>query len=1163
MSHTKRRSLFLSVVTNLAFLPFVLLGAPSHSPVWGQEFTANIEGVVVDPAGAVIVGATLTLENKATGLQRQTKTDGNGFFTFRLLPVGAYRLTVEAQGFARKVLTDITLEIDQIARVDVTLPVAGTVEEQTVIANAPLVESRSAAIGDVIDNRRVTELPLNGRNFIQLALLVAGTTLPPQGGTTEQWNTGGGRLGFSSNGQRDDRNVFNLDGVTIQDPTLYTVSVNPAPDAIQEFKVLQNSYSAEAGFTGGGQVNITTRSGTNEFHGTVYEFLRNDKLDAKNFFDDPDQPIPPFKRNQFGLSLGGPIVKDRTFFFGNYEGLREVFSPTNVTRLPTLEERNGDFSGVNPLTGQPYRTIFDPDTCPFNCTPFPDNRIPPERIHPLARAVLERIPLPNFATTQPGFNHLNVGRDETDVDQFTIRVDHQLSAKHLLFGRFAFLDSNILDDFVGNLFESNPPPPSGFGTERNDSGRNLAIGLTSILTPAVVNEFRFGYNRFRGPRIHKNCDSGFLDEFVPFRSPGGECTSMPSFAIGAGFADIGDTDIFVPNIRRSDTFQFVDNVVWTKGRHTMKVGADWRYIKFRQTVENFATGIFTFQGDTPAAATGSLFTGQGGLAFADFLLGRPFLSFYFAGDGTTNMRLQYLGFYINDEFRLHPRLTLTFGIREEFYTGPVDQDGQAALLDPAGGNRVIVSAPDGQIDPALLNDPLTQLIASRFGFTFVTHQEAGLPSSLVRPDYSNWQPRVGLAWDVFGTGKTVIRAGFGVYNSLLGLGYSSDIQAPPIAYNLLGLDLGRFLVPGFDQPLSYEVAYTTGNAGTFPIVYDPDIRNGYLYQWSFDIQQEIAPNLVFTAAYSGSHALKLARRSQFNPGVANEPCEGVPDPEVPRRTICTGPSGRHGQALKPGGSAFFRVSDATSDYHGVIVRVEKRFSQGLAFTAGYTFSKSLDIASSLNETRSNPTQAVNEFRLDLERGRSDFDTTHRFVVSGLWELPFGSNKRWLREGVASRLLGGWQLGGILTLQSGFPMTALIPGLEQSVGTNKAGADVQRPDLICDPNLPPSQRRPERWFNTGCFVEMRSFVDDQGVYHIQGNAGRSIIDGPGFSNFDLSIQKNIRWAERHAITFRADFFNLTNHPNFINPGLEMGTPNFGVITEARTPRQIQFSLRYSF
>jgi hypothetical protein len=354
------------------------LGPPSSSTAWAQESTANVEGVVTDPTGAVIVGAALIGQNEATGLQRKTETNNAGFYTFRLLPVGKYRMTVEARGFKRKILTGIELEIDQSARVDVRLDVGGTIEVETVTAQAPLVESKAPTIGDVIENRRVTELPLNGRNFIQLALLVAGTTIPPQGGTSEQWNTAGGRLGFSSNGLRDDRNVFTLDGVTIQEPSINVLSQNPNPDAIQEFKVLQNSYSAEAGGLGGGQVNITTKSGTNQFHGTVYEFLRNDKLDAKNFFDDPKRDIPPYKQNQFGASLGGPIVKDRTFFFGNYEGLRIRFSPTNLTRLPTLQERNGDFSGNNPLTGRPYPTIFDPATCPFRCTQFPNNRVPAE-----------------------------------------------------------------------------------------------------------------------------------------------------------------------------------------------------------------------------------------------------------------------------------------------------------------------------------------------------------------------------------------------------------------------------------------------------------------------------------------------------------------------------------------------------------------------------------------------------------------------------------------------------------------------------------------------------------------------------------------------------------------------------------------------------------------
>jgi hypothetical protein len=1162
MSHIKKSRFMFSVVPGfLLLLAASWLGFSPPMTVRAQESTANIEGVVTDPRGAVIVGAAVMAQNEATGLQRKVQSQDNGFYTFRLLPVGKYRIAVDASGFARRVLTGIELQIDQTARIDIRLDVKGTMEEETVVAQAPLVESKSPTIGDVIENRRVTELPLNGRNFIQLALLVAGTTVAPQGGTTEQWNTAGGRLGFTSNGQRDDRNVFTLDGVTIQEPSINVLALNPNPDIIQEFKVLQNSYSAEAGLYGGGQVSITTKSGTNEFHGTAYEFLRNDKLDAKNFFDDPKQPIPPYKQNQFGASFGGPIVKDGTFFFGNYEGLRIRFSPTNVTRLPTLKERNGDFSGINPLTGKPYPTIYDPATCPFACTPFSNNIIPPDRISSLARAVLNRMPLPNFATTQPGLNHLNVGREPTNVDQFTVRGDHRLSNKHQLFGRFTYFNSNIIKDFIGNLFQSNPPPPSGFGTTRDDAARNLAIGLTSILSPSLVNEFRFGYNRYRGSRVHVNSGSGFLNQFEPNRRPGSFTTAMPSFAIGAGFADLGDSDVFVPNVRNSDVLQFVDNVVWTRGKHTVKFGADWRPSKSRNTVEIFSNGTFIFN-DGPTAATGNLFQFNGGYAFADFLLDRPFLSFYLAGTGKDDTKFHYFGTFISDEFRVTPRLTLTYGLREEFMTGPVDKRGFEAILDPANGNRFIVSAPGGQINPTLLNNPLTSYFAKNFGLQYVTNQAAGFPRSLWRPDYSNWQPRLGLAWDLFGTGKTVVRAGAGIFNALINLSVTSDHQAPPVTFHLFGLDLHRFGSPFPPTALTYEQAFDTGNVAPFPVVYDPNLRNGQVYQWSLDLQHQIANNLVVSVAYSGSHALKLLRRAEFNQGIPNVPCVGTPDPAIPRRINCTGPTGRRGRTVKPGGDAFYRVSDASSDYHGVIFRIEKRFSQGLAFTAGYTFSKSLDTASSLNETRSNPTQAVDNFRLDLERGRSDFNTPHRFVASSIWELPFGKGKMWLQEGAASYILGGWQLGGILTLQSGVPLSGRSPVSESSVGTNKASG-IQRPDLIGDPNRVPGGRRPEEWFNTSAFILPVTFRDSQGTYTIPGNAGRNIVDGPNFRDFDLSLQKNIAVSERHSLIFRGDFFNLTNHPNFRNPGLVLGTPNFGVITEAAAPRQIQFSLRYSF
>src|SRR5213594_483289 len=417
---------FRGRAVNLA-LTALLSAALLPARLGGQNWNSHLEGLVLDPSGAPIPEASVRVRNTATGLVRQTPTNERGLYSFPFLPVGAYELEARKQGFAPKVLRGLTLEVGQTARVDVTLELA---REQTYVrvdTEAPLIQTASPAVSDEIDNRRVTELPLNGRQFSQLALLAAGALPPYSNGATQQFNTPALGLGFSVDGQRSERNNFSLDGITLMEPFAYSLTVNPSVDAIREFKVLENSYSSEQGITSGAQVSIATRFGTNRFSGTAYEFLRNSAVDAKNFFDDPSRPIPPFRQNQFGGSEGGPLRRDRTFFFANYEGFRVRQSATNTTLLPPAALRRGDFSGLNPLTGTLFPVIIDPGTG----QPFQGNQIPASRIDPLSRAILERVPLPNQPNASPGQNNnINIGLRRITTDQFTVRVDHQLTPGH-------------------------------------------------------------------------------------------------------------------------------------------------------------------------------------------------------------------------------------------------------------------------------------------------------------------------------------------------------------------------------------------------------------------------------------------------------------------------------------------------------------------------------------------------------------------------------------------------------------------------------------------------------------------------------------------------------------------------------------------------------------
>ncbi len=1117
---------FVATLTLLTALAATL--APGE--LRAQNWNSNLEGHVLDPSGATVAGALVQLRNTATGQTRATRTDEHGFYSFPLLPIGTYKLEVDKPGFATQILGGLVLQVGQTASVDVTLKLGREQTRLLVDARPPLVETASAAIGDEIDNGRVSLLPLNGRQFSQLALLAAGAVPPYPNGATQQFNTPAQGLGFSVNGQRSERNNFSLDGISLMEPFAYSLTVNPSIDAIREFRVVENSYSAEQGLTSGAQVNIATRAGSNRFSGTAYEFLRNSALDAKNFFDDSRRPIPPFRQNQFGASAGGPVRRDRTFFFANYEGLRIRQSITNRTLLPPDALRHGDFSGLNPLTGQPFPAIIDPATH----QPFPGNQIPEVGIDPLSRAILARLPLPNLPNAPAGQNNnINVGQRRVTSDQFTLRLDHQLTDRHQIFGRFLFFNSKQLFPFVPNTFAQNPSAPPGFGTHKDDTGRNLALGLTSVFRPTLINDFRLGYMYFFGTKQAENIHSNFLDALGIARAPGSTNRGIPAINV-PGYADMGDSDIFQPQIRKDNTFQFTDNLVWVKGRHTWKFGADVRRLRLFYLVEDFGQGVFSFSDG---------FGSVSGAAFSDFLLGRPFLSFAQAGNSGGNDRLNYVGLYFADEFHPTRRLTLTYGLREEFYSPPTNADGRASILDPSNATRFIVRNDRGQA-PALAADPLIAKLRQNFGLQFITSQDAGLPASLIRPDWAGWAPRLGFAYDLSGREKTSLRGGLGVFNSLGELDYAAETRlSAPITEFLFGLDLCRFFGPGAcgkpfaPAPLSYGLAYQLGNFPPVAVSSPPFIRNGYAYEWSLSLEHELTPNTVLSVSYAGSDGHKLPRRALQNQGVPNLPGH------------------RRGYHPQPGSNQFVRATDVNSNYNGLILRLERRFSRGLSFVAGYTFGKSIDTASGLQGTN----QPQDNYNLKAERGLSDFDIRQRFVLSDTWELPFGADRRWLKKGPAAKALGQWQLATIFTLQTGQPLTAILPTALS--GTQSNGTD--RPDLIVNPELPSNQRDPNHWFNVNAFRTPPIFFDKLGPFSVPGNEGRNVITGPGFVEWDLSLERHVRLNERANLVFRGDFFNLTNRPNFDRPGLIFGTPNFSRISSAENARQIQFALRLNW
>ncbi len=1095
-----------------------------------QSWNSLLEGLITDPSGAVIPQADLTLKNTASGQVRHTLTNAQGFYTFPLIPVGAYDLTVVAPGFALRTVRGISLQVGRSDRIDLTLQLGRGQSSVQVDDRPPLVQAASPAIGDEISNQRVNSLPLNGRQFSQLALLAAGAVPPYPNGATQQFNTPALGLGFSVDGQRSERNNFSLDGITLIEPFANSLTASPSTDAIREFRVVESSYAADQGIVSGAQVNIVSRSGSNVFAGTAYEFLRNSALDAKNFFDDPTLPIPPFRQNQFGASFGGPIRRDRTFFFAQYEGFRIRQRLTNTTLLPTASEREGDFSGINPATGQPFPAIINPSTG----QPFSGNQVAPADMNALSVALLNRVPLPNQPNAALGSdNSIDTGMHSLTANQFTARIDHQVNSKEQLFGRVLVSRDTQTIPFVPDSFANNPSAPPGFGDDVRDSGVNLALGFTSIFRPTLINDFRFGYSFYDGTKQGQNIHSGFLQSLDLTRAAGTTNDGIPAIDI-PGYADLGDSDIFQPEDRKNHTFQFTDSLVWVKGRHTLQVGGDLRRLRLSYLVEDFGQGIFQFDDGASSVS---------GTAYTDFLLGRPFLSYAQAGNSGGNDRLNYAGLYFTDEFHFTPRLSLTYGLREEFYSPAVNVDGRASILDPTDASRFIVLNNHGQA-ASLTSSPFIQQLTSLYGLQFETSQQAGLPNSLIKPDWNNWAPRLGFGYDLTGDGKNVLRGGVGVFNSLMELDYTAETRlSAPLTEFLLGLDLCRFYGPGAcgqsyaPQILTYQLGFALGNQEPTAISSPPDIRNGYVYEWSLSYEHAITHHTVLSLSYTGSDGHKLPRRGLQNQGVPNLPGE------------------RLGYHPQPGSNQYIRDTDVNSNYNGLVARLERRFSGGLSFVAAYTYAKSLDTASGLDGTD----QPQDNYNMRAEYGLSDFDMRQRVSLSGVWQLPFGAKNRWAQIGVASRLFGGWQVANIIALQSGQPLTTVLATALS--GTQSNGTD--RPDLVADPNLPTGQRGPSHWFNTSAFAAPPIYTDAQGSYSIPGNEGRNVVTGPGLGSWDATLERRFRLRENLNLDFRTDFFNLTNHPNFNRPGLIVGTTQFGEISSADNSRQIQFSLRLNW
>jgi len=1036
--------------------------------------TGAILGTVFDPAGAAVPGAQVLITNTATGHTRTFTTDSTGGYEVLDLQPSPYSITVKASGFKTKEITGIVLEVDQKARVDMMLEVGAVSEKIEVSGSAPLVNTENASMGTVITNTRVVSLPLNGRSFVTLAQLVPGANT---GFGTVNWEG----VGLSVNGQRGEDNNFMLDGVDNNVQTVGSQDLSISIDAIQEFKVQASNYSAESGRAGGALISVATKSGTNELHGTLFEFHRDNHLQARNYFDASQPGL--YIQNQFGGSIGGPVVlphvyngKQRTFFFFDTELLRYRQASPILASVPPLPFRTGDFSSLP-------TPIIDPSTG----RQFANNTIPPNQISPIAQKVLALWPNPNMPDQFSLPNFFRGGRNMNNDTQWTARVDQQLGGKDSLFGRFSL--RNQLSSYPGFS------PVAGGGQGENPV-RNLAINETHIFSPTAVNEFRAGYNRRQTNTLIESSSIGHnyaQDLGLPIITNRPTDFGWPQFRISP--YDTGGDDNIDPRLRLDQAAQLIDNFTVIRGKHTVKTGIEVRRTYLYDSVAQFRRGVYTFSSD--------MFTGN---AFANFLLGLPANTLI--SNPPLNNYIHYtdLDPYVQDDWKLSRRLTLDAGLRWSYIEPWTEKYNHDTSYDPATG----------------------QLI--RLG-------QAGYPRGLYYTNWTNLAPRFGFAYRPSAGGKTVLRGGYGLFYVVQqGNPPFDQSQNPPYG----GYGLQYFA--NINDPTVLTLSNPFPGVGTattpqFPQLFVLDLHNkdGYSQQWDFTAQRELGKNWVVEAAYVGTTGTHLLMRPDIN-----QPTPGLGDPQTRR------PNSDFGRI-------YYNSCQASSNYHSLQMRVERRFAAGFSILSAYTFSKAIDnddLAWQIPQ---------NSYDLRAERSLSNFDIRHRFVTSYLYELPVGPGKKYAAsapKGV-TKLIEGWKVAGITVFSSGPPSTPVLPYDNPNVGYEFS---VARPDRIGNGTL--TNRSWHAYWDKGAFVAPAPYSF--------GNGGRNILIGPGINNWDIGLLKDTRIKEGQDLEFRAEFFDAFNHPqmsNFPNSTFDpTATPyggTFGEVTSYNPPRIIQLGLKYIF
>jgi len=1084
-----------SAANTLLFAVALLLGGCC---AWGQMNTAEIGGSIQDATGGVFPAATVTIQHLATKQEFTAISNSAGEYLFAQVPVGAYSMVVTAPDFKQSVLPRLELHAGDRLRQNFVLEVGDSTQVLTIHADAGSVPLESAGIRDTVEHQQVIDLPLKARQFLDLAMLSGGVVRPPGGTRGDAMQQAGNLVNVL--GQRSGHNLYLLDGVSVTDEHFNNMVIAPSIDAIEEFNIQKTSYAPEFGSKSGAVINVVSRAGSNSLHGSLFEFVRNDVFDAKNFFDAAGAPIPPFRQNQFGGSLGGPVLQNKTFYFVSYEGQRVLKSLTQTFSVPTEAMRQGNFAGLP--------TIYDPDG---QRAAFPNNQIPVTRLDPVALALLAQTRLPNL----PGIaqNLLSSEPQTTNQNQYSARLDHQFSEKDTTYLRASIFDARESDPFGSSVLQESLLP--GFGRNLSTHSVNGVAAWTHAYNANVLNEARFGFLTVSGGQTSPNAGNPFAAATgLQGVTANPLDAGYPQVSFGGQFSTMGDPTLFT--FRNNRDFEFYDNVVWHHGRHTFKFGAYAMHFELQTVNPNGARGIFSFTPRWTSSAPGL----TDGSAFGDFLLGYPTTAQAGLGRAAIDGNTNWAQFYAQDNWQITANLKLEIGLRYEYNQNMTDSGNQIAAIDTSvpGGRFVVASDGSGNTSPA------ASALIPFLPVPYVTSAAAGWNNSLLVSRPLRFAPRAGLAWSLPDSPKTVLRAGFGIYPN----------QAAYSIFTNLAQNLPFFLTKTVSSTATVLPPFTTENALTASPTgtvggsnLDHDYQIEYNEVWNFTVEHELASGTVLSAAYIGSRTVHADSGTVLN----------VPDP---------GPGAIAARRPIPDLSQISDIRwNGWASYNALTLSGKRRFSHGLMFDANWTWSHSIDDASDPGTTLNETNIPQNVYDLAAEKASSSFDHRQRLVVSFIYELtlPKGAS-RWVRA-----VLGQWQAGGNFTAQSGAPFTVNIGSDQANIGAGPA----QRPNVSGNANDGP--KTPQEWFNTSVFSLPQLYTF--------GDASRNSVIAPGLQEIDLSLQKTIPVRENAKLQFRAEAYDLVNHPNFNVPNRTAFTANFGTISSAQDSRQLQFALKLAF